>query len=79
MRDNNSIPSWQSDGAGALARIGVLTPHFDPVPESELWAMAPPGVSIHASRVLYTTTRDRLPSLPMWTRPRSCSRVWHRT
>jgi len=43
---------WQSDGAGSLARIGVLTPSFDPVPESEMWAMAPPGVSIHASRVL---------------------------
>jgi maleate isomerase len=53
MRDNNSIPHWQSDGAGSRARIGVLTPHFDPVPESELWAMAPPGVSIHASRVFY--------------------------
>jgi maleate isomerase len=43
---------WQPDGAGSLARIGVLTPDFDPVPESEMWAMAPSGVSIHASRVL---------------------------
>src|SRR6266567_6618839 len=42
---------WQPDGAGSLARIGVLTPDFDPVPESEMWAMAPQGVSIHASRV----------------------------
>jgi maleate isomerase len=31
----------------------VLTPDFDPVPESELWAMAPPGISIHGSRVSY--------------------------
>jgi maleate isomerase len=44
-------PSWQPDGAGTAARFGVLTPDFDPVPESELWAMAPPGVSIHAARV----------------------------
>ena len=44
---------WQPDGAGSLARIGVLTPDFDPVPESELWAMAPHGVSIHASRVAW--------------------------
>ncbi len=44
---------WQADGAGSLARIGVLTPDFDPVPESELWAMAPHGVSIHASRVAW--------------------------
>ena len=42
---------WRPDGAGSLARIGVLTPDFDPVPESEMWAMAPEGVSVHASRV----------------------------
>ena len=42
---------WQYDGAGTVARFGVLTPDFDPVPESELWAMAPRGVSFHASRV----------------------------
>jgi maleate isomerase len=42
---------WQPDGAATLARVGVLTPAFDPVPESEMWAMAPAGVSIHASRV----------------------------
>jgi maleate isomerase len=47
---------WQPDGAGSLARIGILTPDFDPVPESEVWAMAPLGVSIHTSRV--TWNRD---------------------
>jgi maleate isomerase len=36
---------------GTVARLGVLTPDFDPVPESELWAMAPRGISIHAARV----------------------------
>ena len=51
MKDSHSTPHWQLDGAGSIARIGVLTPDFDPVPESEMWAMAPPGVSIHASRV----------------------------
>ena len=44
---------WQPDGAGLLARIGVLTPNIDPVPESEMWAMAPPGVSIHGSPVVW--------------------------
>lgn len=44
-------PRWAPDGAGLLGRIGVLTPDFDPVPESEMSAMAPQGVSIHASRV----------------------------
>lgn len=42
---------WRPDGAGWRARIGVLTPHLDPVPESEFQAMAPEGVSIHAARV----------------------------
>jgi maleate isomerase len=42
---------WQPDGAGWRASIGVLTPGFDPVPESEFQAMAPEGVSIHAARV----------------------------
>jgi maleate isomerase len=49
-------PAWKRDGAGLRARIGVLTPDFDPVPESELSAMAPPGVSIHASRVVRNQT-----------------------
>jgi maleate isomerase len=44
---------WQRDGAGAVARFGVLTPDFDPVPESEMSAMIPRGVSIHAARVTY--------------------------
>lgn len=42
---------WQPDGWGWRARIGVLTPHADIGPESELRAMAPEGVSIHAARV----------------------------
>jgi maleate isomerase len=49
---------WQPDGVGSLARIGVLTPDFDPVPESEMWAMAPRGVSIHASRVTWKWNHD---------------------
>jgi maleate isomerase len=42
---------WQSDGLGSRARVGVLTPDFDPVPESEIAAMAPPGISVHSSRI----------------------------
>ncbi len=58
---SHSLPAtqrsrWQPDGVSSLARIGVLTPDFDPVPESEMWAMAPQGVSIHAARV--TWNRD---------------------
>jgi maleate isomerase len=44
---------WEPDGVGSLARLGVLTPDDDPVPESEMRMMAPDGVSIHASRVLW--------------------------
>jgi maleate isomerase len=42
---------WKRDGWEATTRIGVLTPHGDAGPESELQAMAPPGVAIHATRV----------------------------
>jgi maleate isomerase len=42
---------WQPDGWDAKARIGVLTPHADVGPESELQAMAPDGVVVHAARV----------------------------
>jgi maleate isomerase len=33
------------------ARIGILTPHSDPVPEAEFRAMAPDGVTTHVARV----------------------------
>jgi maleate isomerase len=39
----------------SLARIGVLTPDDDPVPESEMRMMVLDRVSIHASRVLWKT------------------------
>ncbi|QUH01343.1 maleate cis-trans isomerase [Saccharopolyspora erythraea] len=42
---------WQPDGWDARARIGVLTPHGDVGPESELQVMAPDGVRVHAARV----------------------------
>jgi maleate isomerase len=42
---------WQPDGWEATVRIGVLTPHADVGPESELRAIAPPYVAIHAARV----------------------------
>ena len=38
--------SWQPDGLGYRARIGLLTPNDDAVPESEFWTMAPEGVSV---------------------------------
>jgi maleate isomerase len=42
---------WTPDGAGWRARIGVLTPDDDAVPESEFWTLAPSGVSIATARV----------------------------
>ena len=41
---------WQPDGWGQT-RIGVLTPHADIVPEAEFSALAPDGISIHATRI----------------------------
>jgi maleate isomerase len=46
-----SARTWKPDGSGWRARIGVLTPADDTVPESEFWAMAPDGISVHAARV----------------------------
>jgi maleate isomerase len=46
---------WQPDGVGSLARIGLLVPHFDPVPETEFKTLAPEGVSIHTARLLLGT------------------------
>ncbi|MEU4195339.1 maleate cis-trans isomerase [Kribbella sp. NPDC026611] len=42
---------WEPDGWDVRARIGVLIPHADVGPESELQAMAPEGVRVHATRV----------------------------
>jgi maleate isomerase len=42
---------WHRDGWEATGRIGVLTPHADVGPESELQAMAPAGVVVHGARV----------------------------
>jgi maleate isomerase len=42
---------WRADGWDARVRIGLLVPHADVGPESEVGAMAPPGVGVHAARV----------------------------
>jgi maleate isomerase len=47
---------WQADGWGQT-RIGVLTPHGDVVPEAELSALAPDGISIHAARIPFGSYR----------------------
>lgn len=48
-----SIERWQPDGWGWSARIGVIVPHADLVPEAELSAMVPGGVAISATRVFF--------------------------
>src|SRR3954462_1366875 len=47
----DDVVMWRADGWDARWRVGVLTPHADVGPESELRAMAPPDVGIHAARV----------------------------
>jgi maleate isomerase len=42
---------WRPDGSGSRARIGVLQHHDQTITESEFWAMAPEGVSVHTARV----------------------------
>lgn len=55
---HSSDHRWMPDGWDASFRIGVLTPHADVGPESELQAMAPAGVAIHAARVWFGAIRD---------------------
>jgi maleate isomerase len=33
-----------------IAQLGILVVHNDPVVEAELWAMAPPGITVHTAR-----------------------------
>jgi len=40
----------RTDCWGWSARIGILVIHNDAVPEAEMWAMAPPGVTLHSAR-----------------------------
>jgi len=40
----------RADSWGWAATIGILVIHKDPVPEAELWAMAPSGVTLHTAR-----------------------------
>ena len=49
---------WVPDGWDSAVRIGVLVPHADVGPESEMRAMAPPGVCIHAARVPFGAIRS---------------------
>jgi maleate isomerase len=51
MKQRAPHAAWQRDGWEADVRIGVLVPHADVGPESELQAMAPAGVAVHATRV----------------------------
>jgi maleate isomerase len=44
---------WRRDGWGAVTRIGLLIPHADVGPESELQAMAPPSVVVHGARAFF--------------------------
>lgn len=48
---------FHPDGWGWRARIGLIAPDADFVPDAELTAMAPDGVSVHATRVHLDSAR----------------------
>jgi maleate isomerase len=48
---------WERDGWDAKWRIGVLVPYADVGPESEMQAMAPPDLVVHATRVPFGAMR----------------------
>ena len=47
----SNYDKFQSDGWGSKARIGLITPHMDIVPEREFQTLAPSDISIHVARV----------------------------
>jgi maleate isomerase len=51
MIDGKEPEMWQPDGWAFRARLGVIVPHAAIGTESELAAMIPDGVSLHAARV----------------------------
>lgn len=48
---------WSDDGWDVAARLGIVVPHADVGPESELRAMAPPRLSVHAARLHFAAMR----------------------
>ena len=48
-----NVNNLEPDGHGWRARLGVLTHDDSAISESELWTMAPDGVSLHTSRVFF--------------------------
>jgi maleate isomerase len=48
-----NINNLEPDGHGWRARLGVLTHDDSAISESELWTMAPDGVSLHTSRIFF--------------------------
>jgi maleate isomerase len=51
------VTEFNRDGWDASKRVGVVVPHADVGPEAELQAMAPPEVTIHASRLHFGAMR----------------------
>lgn len=57
-RPDDPTGKLQPDGWGWRARIGLIAPDADFVPDAELSAMAPEGVSVHATRVRLKPASD---------------------
>jgi maleate isomerase len=49
----NKINKSAPDGHGWRARLGVLSHNDSAISEAEFWTMAPDGVSLHTSRILF--------------------------
>jgi len=48
---------WNNDGWDVAARLGVVVPHADVGPESELRAMVPGNLSVHVARLHFAAMR----------------------
>ncbi|OZI54685.1 Asp/Glu racemase [Bordetella genomosp. 4] len=51
MTQEHTMPRFRYDGAGNMARIGLIYIASSVVMEEEMWAMSAPGVSTHTARI----------------------------
>jgi len=62
--------SWQPDGLGYRARIGLLTPNDDAVPESEFWTGFPSMLGVCALLTHEHFRIHRIQTMPLSCSPR---------
>ncbi|MEU7042005.1 maleate cis-trans isomerase [Streptomyces varsoviensis] len=56
---------WRPDGWNTVLRLGIVTPDVDLNPESEIRAMAPAGIGVHAARARFAVEAHPTVAMPL--------------